>query len=67
MRMARDPDVIMRQSAWHMLAILVQPDAQLTSQMLLRACPDVATTAIQVCCLWLQADLSPSMFLCLYQ
>ena len=48
MRMARDDDATIRASAWQMLALLVQPDAQPTRRMLLKACPDVATTALKV-------------------
>ena len=48
MRMARDTDACTSASAWEMLALLVQPGAQPTCQMLLKACPDVATSALKV-------------------
>lgn len=46
--MARDDDANTRAAAWQMLALLVQPDAQPTRRMLLKACPDVASTALKV-------------------
>lgn len=48
MRMARDDDATTRAAAWRMLSLLIQPDAQPTRRMLLKACPDVATTALKV-------------------
>ncbi len=48
MRMARDTEANISAAAWEMLALLVQPDAWPTCQMLLKACPDVATSALKV-------------------
>ncbi|KAK9865716.1 hypothetical protein WJX84_009345 [Apatococcus fuscideae] len=47
MRMARDEDAVVRAAAWEMLVLLIQPDAHPTLCMLLKACPDVATTALK--------------------
>ena len=46
--MARDDDAVVKAVSWEMLALLIQPDAQPTLRMLLKACPDVATTALKV-------------------